>query len=146
MEQLTVVRTHSEHWSQVLQTDPVRPGITHWQRIAANRECFVLHEEISVKAVLCAAYLGAVPKTEADVLGEWSSFNVACFYSVWSFQKGSGRKIITQALTHIKCNKPYVTRAVTLSPKTAMARDFHLSNGAKLLQENERTVNFEYGI
>jgi hypothetical protein len=123
MEQLTVVRTHSEHWSQVLQTDPVRPSITHWQRIAANRECFVLHEEISVKAVLCAAFIGAVPKTEADVLSEWSSFNVACFYSVWSFQKGSGRKIITQA-----------------------ARDFHLSNGAKLLQENESTVNFEYTI
>jgi ABC-type branched-subunit amino acid transport system permease subunit len=54
--------------------------------------------------------------------------------------------IITQALTHVKWNRPYVTRAVTLSPKTAMARDFHLSNGAKLLQENESTVNFEYTI
>ena len=105
-----------------------------------------MHEHIIVKSVLCVAYVGDVPKTELDVLREWSSFNVACFYSVWSHEKGSGRKIITQALTHIKWNKPYVTRAVTMSPKTDMARHFHMSNGAKILRENEETVNYEYTI
>jgi hypothetical protein len=33
---------------------------------------------------------------------------------------------------------------VTLSPKTDMARKFHLKNGAKIFRENEETVNYEY--
>ena len=36
------------------------------------------------------------------------------------------------------------TRYITMSPKTKMAKDFHLGNGAILLQENRNTNNFEY--
>ena len=39
---------------------------------------------------------------------------------------------------------PHIKRFVTLSPKTEMAKKFHLRNGATELQENETTVNFEY--
>jgi len=31
-----------------------------------------------------------------------------------------------------------------MSPKTEMARNFHYKNGARLLQANEETVNYEY--
>ena len=39
-----------------------------------------------------------------------------------------------------------LNRLVTLSPLTDMASNFHLKNGAKELQVNETTQNFEYDI
>jgi hypothetical protein len=33
---------------------------------------------------------------------------------------------------------------VTLSPKTEMARRFHLKNGASELRENSNTINYIY--
>jgi hypothetical protein len=33
---------------------------------------------------------------------------------------------------------------VTLSPKTEMARKFHLKNGAEVFRENPDTVNYLY--
>jgi len=44
----------------------------------------------------------------------------------------------------IKQTFPTITRFVTLSPKTEMARRFHLKNGAVVFRENEETVNYEY--
>ena len=35
---------------------------------------------------------------------------------------------------------------ITLSPLTDMAFKFHSRNGAKLLQKNETTQNFEYEV
>jgi hypothetical protein len=35
---------------------------------------------------------------------------------------------------------------VTLSPLTPMATHFHIRNGAKLIQHNPDTQNFEYTI
>jgi hypothetical protein len=40
----------------------------------------------------------------------------------------------------------HLNRLVTLSPLTDMARNFHLKNGAKELQVNSTTQNFEYDI
>ena len=40
----------------------------------------------------------------------------------------------------------HLNRLVTLSPLTDMARNFHIKNGAKELQVNETTQNFEYDI
>lgn len=40
----------------------------------------------------------------------------------------------------------HLNRLVTLSPLTEMARKFHLKNGAKEVQVNLTTQNFEYDI
>ena len=40
----------------------------------------------------------------------------------------------------------HLNRLVTLSPLTDMARKFHLRNGAKELQVNKTSQNFEYTI
>jgi TusA-related sulfurtransferase len=40
----------------------------------------------------------------------------------------------------------HLNRLVTLSPLTEMATKFHKNNGAKLIQINENTQNFEYKI
>ena len=40
----------------------------------------------------------------------------------------------------------HLSRLITLSPLTDMARKFHLKNGAKEVQVNLTTQNFEYDI
>jgi hypothetical protein len=40
----------------------------------------------------------------------------------------------------------HLNRLVTLSPLTEMARKFHLKNGAKEVQVNLTTQNFEYEV
>ena len=72
---------------------------------------------------------------------EWGTFSI--FYTVWSKEKGLGRKIVLDTWELLKSQHPN-NRYVTMSPKTEMAMKFHLSNGAILLQENETTNNFEY--
>jgi hypothetical protein len=40
----------------------------------------------------------------------------------------------------------HLNKMVTLSPLTPMATHYHISNGARLLQLNPTTQNFEYKI
>lgn len=143
-DQLSVINSYSDQWIKVLEKDPVRPHITFWQRIASNREVFVVHDGIFVKSVLCAAYLSDVPSNETELLTIPTYYNVVCFYSIWSNERGYGKKILDHTLNHIRCIRPYITRVVTLSPKTDMAAKFHIGNGAKMYRENEDSVNFEY--
>jgi hypothetical protein len=53
---------------------------------------------------------------------------------------------LEETVAEIKKQFPNVTRFVTLSPKTEMARRFHTKNGAITLRENEETVNYEYKV
>jgi hypothetical protein len=69
---------------------------------------------------------------------------VAVFYTIWSYRPGAGRDLILNAVNYIKNNKPNISRFVTLSPPTEMARRFHLKNGAHVFRENAETVNYEY--
>ena len=68
--------------------------------------------------------------------------NIAVPYTVWSYQRGAGKEIINQALSFMRANN--ISRVVTLSPLTEMAKRFHLRNNAIELQVNETTANFEY--
>ena len=51
--------------------------------------------------------------------------------------------IVKEVFKKIKKSN-HLNRLVTLSPLTEMASKFHSRNGAKLLQVNETTQNFEY--
>ena len=53
--------------------------------------------------------------------------------------------IVKEVFKKIKKSN-HLNRLVTLSPLTEMATKFHSNNGAKLLQVNESTQNFEYII
>lgn len=133
--------------------DPVRPSIPYnWRVDPPNRNVYYIdscyystsedryREEIT--AVLCAAFCENIPTTEDELLKMNPGSIVVC-YTVWSYQKGQGKAIVNQVLDKVK-TIPHTTRYVTLSPKTEMAKTFHLKNGAILLQENETTNNFEY--
>ena len=85
-----------------------------------------------------------VPKSERDM--KWPGLDVAVFYTVWSYKKGAGRKIVLEVAKHIKKVHTNIKRFVTLSPLTEMAERFHLRNGATLLAKHQYAQNFEYKI
>jgi hypothetical protein len=143
-DQLTIITSLTDQVLDIIQQDPVRPHITAIERVAANREVFIINDGLSVKSVLCVAYLSDVPKTEFELLTIPACYNIACLYSIWSNERGYGKKLLNHSLTHIRFVRPYINRVVTLSPKTDVATKFHLANGAKLFRENEDSVNYEY--
>ncbi len=60
-------------------------------------------------------------------------------------KKGGGKLIVKEVFKKIKKSN-HLNRLVTLSPLTEMARNFHMRNGAKLIQVNDTTQNFEYKV
>ena len=109
--------------------DPVRPHLAADWRMRTGREVYALKEDDDITAVICVAYMDEVPKNEQDM--KWPGISVAVFYTVWSYKKGAGRKIVLEATKHIKKVHTNIKRFVTLSPLTEMAERFHLRNGAK---------------
>ena len=72
--------------------------------------------------------------------------HIAVPYTVWSLKRGSGKAIISAILDHIRESGEIISRVVTLSPNTDMARRFHLRNGAREIATHIVTANFEYEI
>jgi hypothetical protein len=137
------VTKNIESW---FNKDPVRPGLDIEFRTKAGREVFgLLDEDGEYKAFMCVAYTTDVPKNVVS-MGALTSVDgdIAVPYTVWSYQKGAGKEIINQALSLMQ--KRHISRVVTLSPLTEMAKRFHLRNDAIELQVNETTANFEYSL
>ena len=129
----------------LIKDDPVRPEIPVEQRVNANSKIFVLKDDNDQPlAVTCVKFLEMIPKTVEDLADTVVNTNTAVFYTIWSYAQGAGRRLIEEAQANIKLEQPEVTTYVTLSPKTEMARRFHLKNGAEVFQENETTVNYLY--
>lgn len=139
---LKVIRDLHDPLIDLVKDDPVRPAIPTASRIHDHAEILVLMEDDRPAAVVCVAYLDQVPTTETE-LGKTGA-NVAAFYTIWSYQTGAGRKMIRAARIHIATTRPEIKTYVTLSPKTEIARRFHMSNGATVLADNETTVNYLY--
>ena len=138
--------------------DPVRPDLDLSFRQAYGRKIFGLRdEEKDIAAIICFAFTNQVPKTieEMDALSKDAAMQaihragvqgqIAIAYTVWSKKKGGGRAIVNEVYKMIK-RSSHLNRLVTLSPLTDMARNFNLKNGAKELQVNEKSQNFEYDI
>ena len=126
--------------SEIILGDPVRPNISAEDRIAPAREVYHLDH----KAYICLAYLNDVPYNENSLLNIQCG-DIVVAYTIWSNHKGMGRELILQTRELISSEDRF-ERLVTLSPKTEMAMKFHLSNGAKLIRENDHTNNFEYSM
>lgn len=127
-----------------LKDDPVRPEVPFTSRISDNAEIFISPGEDRPAAITCVAYMDVVPTAESKLFTPATAPTIAVFYTIWSYRKGAGRELILEAVDYIKKNRPEITRFVTLSPKTVMAEQFHLKNGATVFRENESTVNYEY--
>ena len=140
------IQSASDPFFQLLEGDPVRPNIDHQQRLGKNKQVLVLLDQQSQpQSVVCVALCNTVPREESELFCyDGHQPTVAVLYTIWSLVSGGGRKMIPAARLHIQQNFPSVAQIVTLSPLTDMARRFHLNNGARELQVNTHTVNFEY--
>jgi hypothetical protein len=127
-----------------VKDDPVRPELTKEFRVSRNRFVSALIEE-TPRAMVCVNLLDYVP-TAVSELGESDSPTVAIFYTIWSYAPGAGVELLRATVAEIQRLYPNITRFITLSPKTEMARKFHLKNGAVVLQDNAETVNYEYKV
>jgi len=138
--------------------DPVRPELDLAFRQAYGRKIYGLKdEEGDICAIMCFAFTNEVPKTveDMDVMSKDAAMqavhragvqgNIAIAYTVWAKKKGGGKHIVNEVYKMVK-KSHNLNRLVTLSPLTEMARRFHIKNGAKELQVNETTQNFEYDI
>ena len=130
----------------ILLEDPVRPGIWPEERISFTRDVFALVEDKQLAAILCVAYKGIIPTTEEELMcrSDILACDNAILYSIWSYRKGAGSKLVREYLEWVRIPGSSSQRVITMSPKTEMARNFHYKNGARLLQTNEETVNYEY--
>ena len=131
----------------LIKDDPVRPEIPIAFRMGSRTEIFVLMDDNEKPlAVLCAAYCDLIPIDCAEMFKIPVEINVVIFYTVWSYSPGAGRELVLKVASQIKEQNPKVKRFVTLSPKTELARRFHIKNGASLFRENLDSINYEYAL
>ena len=140
-----------------ISKDPVRPELDNIFRTSYGRKIYGVKYKNEINAVMCFAFTNKIPKTvkELDLLSKdafLQSANrdqkigkIAIAYTVWSTKKGGGKLIVKEVFKMIKKSN-HLNRLITLSPLTEMARNFHLRNGAKEIQVNDETQNFEYKI
>ena len=137
--------------------DPVRPELDVSFRTSNGRKIYGVKYKKEIYAVMCFAFTNKVPKNveELDKFSQDAYLQstlrgqnvgqIAIAYTVWSKKKGGGKLIVNEVFKKIKSSN-HLNRLVTLSPLTKMATKFHSKNGAKLLQVNENSQNFEYEI
>ena len=138
-----------------IDEDPVRPELDIVFRRSYGRKIYGVKYMGEIHAVMCFAYTNEIPKNveELDKFShdaflqsaqrDQNVGKIAIAYTVWSKKKGGGKLIVKEVFKKIKKSN-HLNRLVTLSPLTEMASKFHSRNGAKLLQVNETTQNFEY--
>ena len=139
------------------EEDPVRPELDNKFRTGYGRKIFGVEYQGEIYAVMCFAYTNEIPKSVEELeklstdaflqtaMRDQSGGQIAIAYTVWSKKKGGGKLIVKEVFKNIKKSN-HLNRLVTLSPLTEMATNFHERNGAKLIQINETTQNFEYKV
>jgi hypothetical protein len=134
----------TEDLETLIKDDPVRPEIPLTDRVNVNSRMYVLKDGDKTAAVTCVKFLNSIPEAVEDMAGLVESATTAVFYTIWSYAAGAGRTLIQEAQKSIEAEFPGIDTYVTLSPKTEMARRFHLKNGAGIYRENSTTINYIY--
>jgi hypothetical protein len=128
---------------EYLKDDPVRPDIPADFRVSGNRFVSVLVDE-RPRAIVCVSLHDFVPADVDDLKQNTEVPTTAIFYTIWSYAPGAGAELLRETVGGIRQQFPHIKNFVTLSPKTELARRFHLKNGARIMRENLNTVNYEY--
>jgi len=143
---LTFIRDITHQLLKFIKDDPVRPEIPADFRVSDGRMVAALtdEDETTPDAMVCISFHDFVPQDVTDLNSTTLVPTTAVFYTIWSYKAGKGKELLIRAVKEIQKSHPSVTRFVTLSPKTELARRFHLKNGAIIFRENVDTVNYEY--
>ncbi len=142
---LNVIKDLDNPLLSYIKDDPVRPEIPTEFRVTRTRFVGALVDE-KPQAIVCVSLHDFVPESVEDLHKEPIEPTTAIFYTIWSYVPGKAADLLFEVVDEIKKQFPTVTRFITLSPKTPMAKRFHLKNGASVLRENESTVNYEYKV
>lgn len=141
---LEFIKDLSNKLLEFIKDDPVRPEISKEFRVSDGRVVAALVEEDKPDAIVCVSFHDYVPKNVEELTQTTQVPTTAVFYTIWSYKTGKGQELLIEAVKKIQNEYPSITRFVTLSPKTDMARKFHLRNGAIVFRENDNTINYEY--
>jgi hypothetical protein len=141
---LHLITSTTDRLLSFVKDDPVRPEIPADFRVQDNRLIATLIEDDLPSSIVCISFHDFVPTSVADLDRTVAQPTTAVFYTIWSYRPGAGQRLLMTVLPALKERHPTVNTFVTLSPKTEMARRFHLKNGAFILQENNDTVNYCY--
>ena len=128
--------------------DPVRPELGVSFKTYPGREVFGLRDESGEYVAFCCVARTLQVPWDIMSLSSFTANDGTVYvpYTVWSLKKGSGKAIINALLERVRSSEEDIRRVVTLSPRTDMARNFHLRNGAKEIAVHVVTANFEYEI
>jgi hypothetical protein len=142
---LHFIKDLSHQLLNFIKDDPVRPEISTEFRVTNGRLVAALADSnMDPDAMVCVSFHDFVPE-DVNGLSEITQVpTTAVFYTIWSYKAGSGQRLLREAVKGIQEQYPSITRFVTLSPKTELAKRFHLKNGAIVFRENLETVNYEY--
>lgn len=142
---LNLIKDSANPLLEYIKDDPVRPDIPVDFRVSNNRFVAALVNE-KLEAMVCVSLHDFVPQSVDDLKQDNDLPNTAIFYTIWSYRAGAASKLLFDVVDEIRKLYPTVTRFLTLSPKTEMARKFHTRNGASVFRENTDTINYEYII
>jgi hypothetical protein len=133
-----------------ISEDPIRPEYDNNFRTSYGRKIYGLKSHENIEGFICIAFCNEVPQTmkELDLMSK-NAFhekngNIAVAYTVWSRKRGAGKETIFNTKKFIKEEINIVNRFITLSPLTPVATHFHIKHGAKLININATSQNFEY--
>ena len=144
---LQFIKDLSHTLLQFIKDDPVRPEIPTDFRVSDGRMVAALTDESeNPEAIVCVSFHDFVPENVDGLKQTTKVPTTAVFYTIWSYKTGKGQELLFRAVKGIQEQYPSVTRFVTLSPKTNMARRFHLKNGAIIYRENIESTNYEYMV
>ena len=161
-----LIECNVEKHLSLIDDDPVRPTLFEHNeaRFHGPFRVFAEVDEDSeeIQAVVCVVLTAFVVTEEDDLLmlanGEFfmetedgidvtdAEPTLACPYSIWSYKKGAGRRLISSLIEFVTVAYPTVGSVVTMSPKSDSALKFHTNNGAEMFSVNEDTINYAYEI
>jgi hypothetical protein len=140
---LKIINNVSDPLLSYIKDDPVRPELSPEFRVSKCRFVGALVED-TPQAIVCVSLHDFIPESVDDLAKDTNSPTSAIFYTIWSYAPGAARDLLMATVKEIQNTYPSITRFVTLSPKTEMAKRFHLKNGAEIFRENIDTINYEY--
>lgn len=141
---LRFITSISDQLLDYIKDDPVRPEIPSDFRVTNNRFIAALVGDSTPESMVCVSLHNFIPSSVEELHNTVMNPTTAVFYTIWSYKPGSGKKLLEETVLKIIEQYPSINTFVTLSPKTEMAKKFHLKNGAVVYRENESTINYKY--
>lgn len=141
---LHLITSPQDRLLSFVKDDPVRPEIPLEFRVQDGRFIATIVDDDQPSAMVCISLHDFVPQSVEDLSITSSLPTTAVFYTIWSYKAGSGALLLRQVLPELQTRYTTLNTFVTLSPKTEMAKRFHLKNGAVVFRENRDTINYDY--